>query len=229
MKQNRQYWRELIILPCIIFVIVIIGYIISIYGNPIEYILFRDIKIKSINRQYFLTDRYKYNHVIGNYIINTDFGDIYVKTGDKIRDHKGGLGALLNVKNHNIKILDNKINQIDSIKLFNDDNFSIEIKQEIDIFGRLFNIDRITYQNNLLFLSIYNFPEELMLNDGTIIKLVLEEGKLYSTILKINDNKINLNIENFKVNNHYFLVQENNDIYKCINIDIEEKWEKIKK
>jgi len=84
----------------------------------------------------------------------------------------------------------------------------------------------IYYQDNLIF-QIINFPEEILLKDGSKIKLILEEGKLFSTSLKIIENKLHLEIENFKVNDHYFLIAQNNKLYKSLNLVIDENWEKI--
>jgi len=137
----KSKYSILITLPCIISIIVIMGYIINFYGSQIEYIIFRNNKIKCLNRHYFLTNRYKYKHVIGNYVINTDFGDIFIKTGDKILDHKGYLGTLFDVKNHTINILNNNINNIESIYIFFDDNFSIELEQDFNIFEKILKIN----------------------------------------------------------------------------------------
>jgi hypothetical protein len=197
------------------------------YGSPIEIIRYRNSGILCLNRRYFFTDRYNYKHIIGNYKITTKFGNIYTHTGDKIIAHKGYLGTLFDVKNHSIKILGNDLREFESIYIFFDDNFDIELEQDLNIFEKIIKIKNIIFQDDILTLLIMEFPEEMVLNDETIIKLIYGDGKLFSISIKIIDNNIILEVFDYNKNDFYFYIQKNDKSNKSMKIIIDGNWEKI--
>ena len=220
----RFKFRKVIFLFCAIFPFILI---VSILGSPIEFKFLRNSVVICLNRKYFFTDRYKYMHIIGNYKISTEFGDIYLKTGDKIIDHKGYLGRLFNVKNHTIKILDNKLNEFVSIDIYFDDNFCIELTQDINIMGKIFTIEYIFFENNILTFRIKNFPEEIILKDETSIKLINGDGNLFSISIKIINDLMYLEVFDYNKNDFYFSIQKNDISYKSMKIIIDKNWREI--
>jgi hypothetical protein len=220
---NNKKRKNTIIVRIICLIILLIIYVAS----PLEIKRHRNTFILCLNRRYFLTDRYNYLHIIGNYRIKSKFGNIYLKTGDRVIDQKKYLGKFFNTKNHTLKIFNNDLNNIEFIEIYFYDRFTIKLIQELDIYNKTFNVDYIFYQDEILTFRIFDFHDQLILNDGTIIKLIFEEGRLYSNSLRIINNQIHLGIENFNVNNHYFLIKQNEEIKKSKNIIIDINWDSI--
>ena len=199
---------------------------IIIVSTSIGFMKHENNSIVYFSRRYLPSDRYEYKHIIGNYTITTKFGDIYLKTGNKIQDHKGYLGTLFDIENHTIKILDNDIQKIDTIHFHDNNNFSIKLLQDINIQNKTFRIDRIFFHGETLNFHIIDFPGEIILNDNTRIKLFLDESLFWPSI-RIIENQLYLEVENFRVGDHYFHVQQGDSSYKCMKILIGENWERI--
>jgi len=215
--------QKIIITISTIFLIILILFIVS----PLEILVHRDSLILCLNRRFFFTDRYNYKHIIGNYKIKSKYGDIFLKTGDKVNDHKGHLGKFHNINNHTIKILDNDILNIEYIDIYFYDNFSIKLIQELNIFDKYFEVYYIFIKNDIIVFWINDFPEEIILKDNTRINFIQEDDKLFNVSINIYNNKINLNVFDYNKNELYFYVQKNDYSYKCMSINISENWEKI--
>jgi hypothetical protein len=229
MNMNYKVRRVLFIVLAIVAIFIILHSIMIFthLDSSIEIMKFRDNKILCLNREYFLTNRYNYKHIIGNYVIDTKFGNIYLKTGDKTIDHKGYLGTLFNVKNHTLKILDNNLHGFKSIYIYFDDNFSIELLQDLNIFNKIFRVKNVYFENEMLTFRINNFPDKIILKDNTSIKLIRGDGQLYSISIRIINDLIHLEVFDYNINDFYFNIQKNDVSIKSMKIIIDENWERI--
>jgi hypothetical protein len=198
-------------------------------------IKYKSIRYSSINDRHI--NRYK-GYAIGSYKIKTIFGDININTGDELQEFKGSLGTLYNVKDHSLRILNNEIKEIESIDLwFN--NFVIYCKGDFNINGKIFKIENIVFENDKLYFYIVEFPNEILLKDNTIIKLINEEeDKILKRlpIIELFNNHINIRVSNpYFIDNrmyenkvyNYFYTTNNNITNKYTNIIIDENWENI--
>jgi hypothetical protein len=209
MDEKEQKVIIIIIIPIIIcFIILLIVFIPS----PIEVLRNRDTFILCLNRIYFSTDRYKYKHIIGKHKITSEFGDIFLKTGDKVNDIKRYLGRFYNISDHTINILGNDIINIEYIDIFFYDNFTIKLIQDLNIYSKIFKVEYIFLQNKILTFWIIDFPEEIILKDNTSIKI---NNKYYNNVeIQIIENKIYLNVKEY-----YFVINDNKTLYNRLCID----------
>lgn len=206
--------------------LIFIGLLIIYIASPLEILKYRDSFILCLNRRYFATDRYKYLHIIGNHEITSEFGNVFLKTGDKVINHKGGyLGTFLDINNHTLNILDNDIKNIEYFEIYFYDSFNIKLNQEINIYGKLFNVKYIIYECEILTFYINDFPEEIILNNN--VKIELNDKKYNDVIIKIIENKIYLDINNYSVKDYYFIINNNEILYNSTKICIDNNWNSI--
>jgi hypothetical protein len=164
-------------------------------------------------------------HIIGNYKIKSEFGDIFLKTGDKVNGLKGYLGTFYNINDHTINILDNDITNIEYIDIYFYDNFTIKLIQDLNIYGKIFKVKYIFLQDGILIFQVIDFPEEIILKNDYIIKL---NDKNYNNVeIKIIENRIYLDINNTSVKEYYFIINNNENSYNSLKICIDNEWSKI--